>query len=103
MPRRLPTVCHCGQSACFRHARTEERPSAHRRGYDARWKRLRDVVLSEEPLCRFCAQQGRITEATEVDHIVPIAHDPTLRLTRTNLRALCKPCHSRHTNSRHAA
>ncbi|HWX48139.1 MAG TPA: HNH endonuclease signature motif containing protein [Roseomonas sp.] len=74
-----------------------QRGSASSRGYDRQWRRLRDVVLAEEPLCRFCLELGRLTPAREVDHIEPIARRPDLRLVRTNLRPLCTPCHSRRT------
>ena len=73
------------------------RGSAHARGYDADWQRLRRVVLTEEPLCRFCAGRGLVAAATEVDHIVPIARSPELRLVRANLRPLCRSCHAAHT------
>ncbi|MDQ1077995.1 HNH endonuclease [Pseudoroseomonas cervicalis] len=75
------------------------RGSSASRGYDGAWQRLRLQVLSDEPLCRFCHQAGRIVAATEVDHIQPIALRPDLRLARANLRSLCKPCHSRLTAS----
>jgi 5-methylcytosine-specific restriction protein A len=71
------------------------RPSAARRGYDAVWRRVRIAHLRREPLCRFCAERGVTTPATEVDHVVAMAdggaHDPS------NLRSLCKSCHSRRT------
>lgn len=76
-----------------------QRGSAAARGYDATWRRLRLVVLAEEPLCRFCQARGRVVPATEVDHIEPIALRPELRLVRANLRATCRPCHSALTAS----
>ena len=48
----------------------------------------------EEPLCRHCLRQGRVTAATLVDHIVPLSLSPELRLDRGNLQALCSRCHS---------
>ena len=38
----------------------------------ARWRRLRTIKLNADPLCEECRRAGRITEATVVDHIVPI-------------------------------
>jgi 5-methylcytosine-specific restriction protein A len=73
------------------------RGSASARGYDTAWQRLRLQVLAEEPLCRFCAELGRVTAAHDVDHIAPVARSPELRLVRANLRPLCRPCHSAHT------
>lgn len=73
------------------------RGSAASRGYGADWRRLRDQVLSEEPLCRECGKQGRVTAAECVDHIIPHRGDETLRLSRSNLQPLCTPCHSAKT------
>lgn len=73
----------------------ENRPTAHQRGYDARWRRIRLRVLREAPLCVDCAARGITTAATDVDHIVPLAHGGTH--ARSNLQSLCKPCHSRKT------
>ena len=52
------------------------------------------MVLAEEPLCRLCLEPGLIVASREVDHIIAIAKRPDLRLVRSNLRGLCKACHS---------
>jgi 5-methylcytosine-specific restriction protein A len=72
--------------------------SAAARGYDAAWRRVRLVVLNAEPLCRFCTAEGRVTAATDVDHIKAFhgLADP-LRLALGNLRPLCRPCHMQRT------
>ena len=44
----------------------EERPSAHWRGHDKRWRRIRNAVLAAEPLCRHCADAGRVTAIIEL-------------------------------------
>ncbi|WP_424139887.1 HNH endonuclease signature motif containing protein [Roseomonas chloroacetimidivorans] len=75
------------------------RGSASSRGYDRDWRKLRAVVLAEEPLCRFCLAHGMLTPATEVDHIETVEARPDLRLVRSNLRSLCKPHHSSRTAS----
>lgn len=87
--------CDCGKAASRKRGR-DYRPSPSRRGYDHQWRKVRDAVLRDEPLCRFCADNGITMPANEVDHIVPIAEGGE-RLDRANLRPLCKPCHSRHT------
>jgi 5-methylcytosine-specific restriction enzyme A len=71
------------------------RPSAARRGYDATWRRIRLAHLRREPTCRFCAERGRVNAATEVDHIVALADGGSH--ADSNLRSLCKPCHSGRT------
>lgn len=60
-----------------------------------RWRHIRAVVLSMEPVCRLCWDEGRTTPANEVDHI---DGDPGNNAME-NLQALCKPCHSAKTIS----
>jgi len=49
-------------------------------------------VLDAEPLCRYCRNQGLITPATVVDHILALAlgggNDPA------NLAPACQPCNA---------
>jgi len=61
-----------------------------------RWKRARAVVLSEEPLCRRCAQFGIVTEATVVDHIYEIK-DGADPFDRSLMQPLCRSCHNAKT------
>ena len=58
-----------------------------------RWRRLRALVLNEEPLCRLCERQGKTTAADTVDHIKEHKGDVALFYDRDNLQALCKQCH----------
>jgi 5-methylcytosine-specific restriction enzyme A len=75
------------------------RPNASSRGYTSvRWRRLRRLKLATDPLCEECGKAGRVTAATEVDHLVP--HDgpaDPLFWEWSNLSSKCKPCHSRKT------
>jgi 5-methylcytosine-specific restriction protein A len=75
----------------------EQRGSTVQRGYDSTWRKLRAWFLKQNPLCWFCAQNGRVTAASVVDHIEPISMAPDRRLDHANLRSSCKPCHDRHT------
>jgi 5-methylcytosine-specific restriction protein A len=59
----------------------------------AQWQRMRGYQLSQEPLCRFCAKQGRVEPASVVDHIKPHRGDRKLFFDGFNLQSLCKPCH----------
>ena len=60
---------------------------------------LRPAQLLREPFCRVCAQMGRRTPATDVDHIRPHRGDWALFTDRDNLQSLCHACHSRKTMS----
>jgi hypothetical protein len=56
------------------------------------WRKLRAALLDQEPLCRSCIATGRVTAATEVDHIIPL-HKGGQEYQASNLQPLCKPCH----------
>jgi 5-methylcytosine-specific restriction enzyme A len=75
--------------------RPDDRPSASKRGYDRRHQRLRKVFLAKNPLCHDCEEQGRLTTATEMHHIVALRDGGTNHWD--NLMALCKPCHDKRT------
>lgn len=92
-------VCSsCGplrRARCGQREYDKQRGSAARRGYGSRWRKLRNMKLSVNPLCEECLQYGLTTAATEVDHIV--AKRQGGKDEWENLRSLCKPCHSRKT------
>ena len=62
------------------------------RGYGAKWRKVRDLVLRSEPLCRTCSNAGRLTAATEVDHIVPKSQGGDDQVA--NLQPICRSCHN---------
>lgn len=74
----------------------QSRLSSTQRGYDKTWSRYRKAFLSRNPLCIECEKQGRLTPATDVDHIKPVTgpNDPGF-WDEKNLRSLCHECHSR--------
>ena len=57
--------------------------------------KLRKQRLRNEPLCRDCKDQGRVTLAVTPDHIKPLALGGTD--TDDNIRCLCHPCHEKRT------
>lgn len=61
------------------------------------WRKARDLMLSREPFCRICAATGRVTTATEVDHIVPLRRARESAFDAANLQPLCAVCHARKT------
>jgi 5-methylcytosine-specific restriction protein A len=88
-----------GYCAKHRSARESARGSAAARGYDTVWRKYRRAYLAEHPLCRRCEQEGQLTAASIVDHIVPHRGDPVLFCEPTNHQPLCKPCHDTKTAS----
>jgi 5-methylcytosine-specific restriction protein A len=71
----------------------ENRPSAAKRGYGARWQKVRMLQLMQEPLCAKCKEEDKIVNATVVDHIIPHKGDPELMWDRGNHQSLCKRHH----------
>lgn len=43
-----------------------------KRTWGRRWMRIREMVLSANPLCVDCEAEGRTVAADEVDHIIPV-------------------------------
>lgn len=77
-----------------RHATLKERQGARTLALNGTaWRRLRALVLTEQPLCAHCREVSVLRLASEVDHI---DNDPANN-DRVNLVGLCKSCHSRKT------
>jgi 5-methylcytosine-specific restriction protein A len=75
----------------------DERPSAAKRGYDARWRRRRRRFLASNPLCASCLAAGRSVAAVVVDHVVPWDGDRELFEDEGNWQGLCVGCHKAKT------
>ena len=95
-PACMATVAEAEQDRRMRHDAL--RGSARQRGYDWQWQQTRQVVLSQEPVCRLC----RNALASMVDHIQPI-RDGGDRLAYDNLQPLCNKCHAQKTKQDLAA
>jgi len=65
---------------------------------DARWKATREAVLYRDGLCQWCLHLARVSEATEVDHIIPVnrcEEHGVSPFDQTNLVGSCRSCNSR--------
>lgn len=91
--------------ACARQAE-QWRGSAASRGYDRDWARYSQQFRRDYPLCGMrpngvapvmsrCHDEGRITPAKQVDHVVPHRGNPTLFADPTNHQSLCAACGAR--------
>jgi 5-methylcytosine-specific restriction enzyme A len=65
------------------------------------WRDARAYHLGTSPLCVHCEAQGKVTEATIVDHIVPRSQGG-LPFAESNLQSLCESCHARKSQSERA-
>lgn len=61
----------------------------------APWRKLRSLVLAEQPLCADCRRRGELRPAAHVHHKIERKDRPDLALDHDNLEALCQPCHNR--------
>lgn len=62
------------------------------------WRKLRNMVkIRDAGLCQMCLVDKKIVAGVEVDHIIPIKVDWSLRLTESNLQLLCRSCHNKKT------
>lgn len=69
---------------------------AYRRLYKtARWQRLRDSVLREQPLCERCLHMEMVEPATVVHHKDGGHKGDVDKFWSGPFEALCKPCHDR--------
>lgn len=108
MPYRTPKLCNaagCGElttdAYCTKHKRIKRESGweiyhggrdRHQRGYGTYWEKLRRVVLTRDSLlCQPCLNGGRLTVASQVDHIIPKGNGGTDDVE--NLQAICVMCH----------
>lgn len=62
------------------------------------WRRKRDRVMRRDgKLCQTCKREGRLTLATEVDHILAVSQGGTD--DDANLEAICGPHHLEKTQA----
>lgn len=65
----------------------------HRLYNTAAWRRKREAQLRDEPLCRFCAAQDKVTAATIADHVEPHRGDEDA-FWNNELQSLCHYHHN---------
>ena len=95
----LPASC-CGQAGTHANGSTppmweDRKGSMTKRITGRRLQRIRKQVLGEQPLCVACKAKGRVTVATQVDHIVALVNGG--EDDHDNRQALCEECHKAKT------
>jgi len=74
------------------------RPQIQKFYQSNQWKSLRNYKIYLNPFCERHTGLNEYVNATEVHHIISIQERPDLALDLTNLKSLCKSCHSEITN-----
>ena len=98
MPNRPPVHRPSGRVSDASSVITDERRRQDHRFYNsARWRKLRALRLSINPLCQDCEEHGEVTAAEQVDHVLPRHERPDLELELENTRSLCPSHHSSKT------
>jgi 5-methylcytosine-specific restriction protein A len=87
-------TAHADQERSRARRHDEWRGTAASRGYDSDWVKVRTAALKRDHyLCQHCMKDCLLTEAKDVDHIVPVRTAPELRLNINNTQSLCRSCH----------
>ena len=76
--------------------KTKKVRRADAKRYDKRWRKLSELIRTNEPLCRECKKDNRTVLAKCVDHIIPIEQGGNM-YDENNLQPLCWSCHSKKT------
>lgn len=82
-----------GSGRCTRHPKPSwaKKPTASKRTRGRALQRLRAELFERQPLCADCRRNGRVTLATERDHIVPLEEGG--EDVESNVQGLCASCH----------
>ena len=86
-----PNLVEATERYCTKHKRqaSKLRGSAHKQGYGSNWRKVRRMILNQEPLCRRCKAKGITVLAFMVHHI----DGNNKNNVRENLEPLCDSCH----------
>lgn len=95
IPRsKKPPYCSDHMKQRSRQYNSKRDPKAVQFYRSRQWQHLRLSVLAENHhLCEVCKAQGKLTAADTVHHIIELKQNWELRLTRSNLQAICRTCH----------
>jgi 5-methylcytosine-specific restriction enzyme A len=80
-----------------RYNQTDKRKDATDKYNTKQWRTLRQIQLSQYPICAGCKQDGIIRSAEHVDHIFPWQQIGEMAFTFNLFQSLCPSCHSSKT------
>lgn len=96
----MPTIYKPKKTKNTRNYKTEKREDREDIYQSARWKRLRQVKLEQNPVCECCLKRGRVADTEDIHHIISFVgvrnEEERYRLAYDidNLLAVCKQCHA---------
>jgi len=91
------TYCPKHKLAVGREYNRNRRHPDHNKFYGRQWRQIRSIYITAHPICEECLKHGRYVPADEVHHIVSPENGGTH--DDSNLRSLCKSCHTKTRNS----
>ncbi len=95
MPSRISTHKPGNASLVPARPRNSEQDRESKRFYNSQaWIRARRMHLLDSPLCVKCREEGLLTPATHVHHVIEVLADASQRLEDANLESLCTSHHS---------
>ena len=108
MPKAAPKPCgfpgcgvlvRDGGSRCVKHPKEAwvKPVTATKRVTGRKLQALRSKLFNANPLCAECERQGRVTLATQRDHIIPLAEGG--QDDDGNVQGLCEACHDAKSKS----
>ena len=100
-PKRICSHPGCRElthdSYCDKHQKeyNKKRAPLIKERYGKEWRQIRNRYIKLYLFCEECLKNDRYTKAQEVHHKIPLSNGGTHDYT--NLKSLCKSCHSRIT------
>ena len=91
----LNTYCmtHCGKQS----TKSENKRVKSKEYNSAKWKHLRQRQLTAQPLCQSCITEGRVCQASDVDHVFAWSAIGQQAFMHNIFQSLCHNCHSHKT------
>lgn len=88
-------LCRCG-SIVNGKCRCDKSTAQHKEFYSSwAWTQLSLRKRTADPLCECCLEDGKVTPASEVHHVVGVDESESLRMQWDNLMSVCSECHDK--------
>jgi hypothetical protein len=64
----------------------------------SQWRSTREAVLNRDGICQWCLHLGKVTEANEADHVIPLNRCDNKGISgydQSNIVGSCRSCNAR--------